>query len=49
MDMEGTGIGFDVYLEGMSKTMKHLSQDSRRPGRNLKPVRPEYIVAGLVL
>jgi hypothetical protein len=29
-------------LEGLRKTMKNLSQDSRSPGQDLNPGHPEY-------
>jgi hypothetical protein len=31
-----------IRLEGRTKIMKNLSQDSRSPGRDLKPGSPEY-------
>jgi hypothetical protein len=31
-----------ICLEELRKTMKDLSQDSRSPGRDLKPGTPEY-------
>jgi hypothetical protein len=31
-----------MCLEGLRKTTKHLSQDSRSPGRDLNPGPPEY-------
>jgi hypothetical protein len=31
-----------IYLEGLRKTMKTLSQDSQFPGRDLNPGPPEY-------
>jgi hypothetical protein len=31
-----------ICVEGLRKTMKNLSQDSRSPGRDLNPGHPEY-------
>jgi hypothetical protein len=31
-----------ICLEGLRKTTKNLSQDSRSPGRDLNPGPPEY-------
>jgi hypothetical protein len=38
MNWKGCGI----CLEGLRKTTKNLSQDSRSPGRDLNPGPPEY-------
>jgi hypothetical protein len=31
-----------IFLEGLRKTTKNLSRDSRSPGRDLNPRPPEY-------
>jgi hypothetical protein len=36
-----------ICLEGLRKTTKNLSQDSRYPGRDLKPGPPEYEAGAL--
>jgi hypothetical protein len=36
------------FLEGMRKTTKNLSQDSRSPGRGLNPGLPEYEAGVLI-
>jgi hypothetical protein len=47
-DMEGSGRGLicrcypGIRLEELRQNTKNLSQDSRFPGRNLNPGRPEY-------
>jgi hypothetical protein len=47
-DFEGSGRGLisrhypRIYLEGLKKTTKSLSQDTRSPSRNLNPGPPEY-------
>jgi hypothetical protein len=50
--MEGRGNGFlrhypGISLDGLGKTMKSLTQDSRSPGRDLNPGLPEYKVGVL--
>jgi hypothetical protein len=44
MDVERNGLWHytNIYLEGLRKTTKNLSKDSRSPGRYLKPGPPEY-------
>jgi hypothetical protein len=47
-DAEESGSGLilrhypSICLEGLRKTTKNLSQDSRPPGRDLNPAPPEY-------
>jgi hypothetical protein len=36
-----------IFLDGLRKTTKNLSQDSRSAGRDLKPGPPEYQVGAL--
>jgi hypothetical protein len=44
--VEGSGLDNLDYpgicLEGFSKSKKHVSHDSRSPGRDLNPRDPEY-------
>jgi hypothetical protein len=37
----------DSYLEELKKTMKNFSQDSRTPGRDMKPGPPGYEIGVL--
>lgn len=37
----------DIYLEGLRKATKEVSQDSRSPGQNFKPGPPKYEVGEL--
>jgi hypothetical protein len=47
-ELDGNGRGLilkyylGIYLEGLRKTAKNLSQVSRSPGRDFKPGPPEY-------
>jgi hypothetical protein len=38
-----------IYLDGLRKTTKDLSQDSRSPGRDFKPGPAEYEVGVLII
>jgi hypothetical protein len=43
-DVEGSGRGLVLRysLDGLRKTTKYVTQDSRSPGRNLNPEYSEY-------
>jgi hypothetical protein len=47
-NVEGSGRGLipryysSIYVEGLRKTTKNHNQDSRSPGQDLNPGRPEY-------
>jgi hypothetical protein len=54
MRLKGSGRGLiiryypGIRVEGLRKTTKNLSQDSRSPGRNLKPGSSEYEAGALI-